>query len=189
MISIKIKILISILTCFAFFCHLRWLMCIRVQFELRGSADKSLARSGRKQATVTILGIYSTYSPRSSVHFLARCSNFCKPLKKNQNVVRPTMFARQQWPPRQTKNGDLSIVFSVQGMGGSPTGPDSENMVGDQDTGSTGRPVSSGLHVLGEPWHCPARTKGPLVTFLRCGVFPSKCPSIAPTEMSNTPRW
>jgi len=29
------------------------------------------------------------------------------------------------------------------GTGGSPTGPDPENRVGDQDTGSPGRPVSS----------------------------------------------
>ena len=49
---------------------------------LRRGAGKSLARPGRKQATVTKLGIYSTHSPRSSIHFLARCSNFCKPLKK-----------------------------------------------------------------------------------------------------------
>jgi len=35
---------------------------------IRGVADKSLARPGRKQATVTKLGIYSTYSPQSSVH-------------------------------------------------------------------------------------------------------------------------
>jgi hypothetical protein len=33
----------------------------------------------------------------------------------------------------------LSIVFSVQGTGGSPTGPDTENRVGDQDIGSPGR--------------------------------------------------
>jgi len=39
----------------------------------------------------------------------------------------------------------LSIVFSVQGTGSSPMGPDPENRVGDQDTGSPGRPVSSGL--------------------------------------------
>ena len=50
---------------------------------VRGGADKSIARPGRKQATVTKLGIYSSYSPRSSIHFLARCSNFCKPLTKN----------------------------------------------------------------------------------------------------------
>jgi len=45
---------------------------------IRRSADKSLARPGRKQATANKLGIYSTYSPRSSIHFLARCFNFCK---------------------------------------------------------------------------------------------------------------
>ena len=32
---------------------------------------------------MTKLGIYSTYTPQSSIHFLAHCSNFCKPLKKN----------------------------------------------------------------------------------------------------------
>ena len=47
-------------------------------------ADKSLARPGRKEATATKLGFYSTYSPRSSIHFLARCSNFCKPLKNSE---------------------------------------------------------------------------------------------------------
>jgi len=49
---------------------------------IRGGADKFLARPGKKPATATKLGIYSTHSPRSSIHFLARCSNFCKPLKK-----------------------------------------------------------------------------------------------------------
>jgi hypothetical protein len=44
----------------------------------------------------------------------------------------------------------LSIFFSVQGTGGSPTGPDPENRAGDQDNGSPGRPVSSGLQVPGE---------------------------------------
>ena len=120
--------------------------------EIRRGADKFLARTGRKHATVTKLGIYSTYSPRSSVHFLARCSNFCKPLKKNQKVVRPNRSPRQQWLPRRTKNGDLSIVFffPVQVTGGSPTEPDPENRVVDQDTGSPGRPVSSGLQVPDE---------------------------------------
>ena len=59
-----------------------------------GGADKSLARPGKQQATATKLGIYSTYSPRSSIDFLARCSNFCKPLKKIQKLVRPT---RSPW--------------------------------------------------------------------------------------------
>ena len=44
----------------------------------------------------------------------------------------------------------FNCFFSVQGTGGSPTEPDPENRVGDQDTGSPGRPVSSGLQVSGE---------------------------------------
>ena len=56
-------------------------------FYIGGGADKSLARPGRKQATVTKLGIFSIHSPRSSIHFLARRSNICKPLKKKiQNL-------------------------------------------------------------------------------------------------------
>jgi len=61
------------------------------------------------------------------------------------------------------KSGDLSIVFSVQGTGGSPMGPDLEIRVGDEDIGRTGRPVSYGFQVPGEPGHCRAT----LVTFLR----------------------
>ena len=62
-----------------------WLCCAELP-KLRcvlAGADKLLARPGRKQATATKLGIYLTYFPRSSIHFLARCSNFYKPLKKN----------------------------------------------------------------------------------------------------------
>jgi len=59
------------------------------------------------------------------------------------------------------KNGELSIFFSVQGTGGSLTGPNPENMVADQDTGSPGMPVSSGLHVPDESGHCHARTRPP----------------------------
>jgi len=122
---------------------------------IRWGAGKTLARPGRKQATATKLGIYSTHSPRRSIHFWARCSNFCKPLKKKikRLSVQPGHRGRND-----LRVGDLSIVFSVQGTGGSPTGPDLENRVGDQDTGSPGRPVSSGLQVLGEPGHC-ARTR------------------------------
>jgi len=63
---------------------------------IQGGADKSLARPGKKQATATKLWIYSTYSPRSSIHFLARFSDFCKPLKKIQKFVHPTRSPRQQ---------------------------------------------------------------------------------------------
>jgi len=51
------------------------------------------------------------------------------------------------------------LFFSVQGIDGSPTGPDPENRVSDQDSGSPDRPVSSGLQVAGEPGHCRARTR------------------------------
>ena len=50
--------------------------------HVREGADKSLTRPGRKEATATKLGIYSTYSPRSAIYFLARCSYLRKPLKK-----------------------------------------------------------------------------------------------------------
>jgi len=53
-------------------------------------ADKFLARPGRKQATATKLGIYSRYSPQSSINLIVRCYNFSKPLKKIQNAIRPT---------------------------------------------------------------------------------------------------
>jgi len=66
-----------------------------VRLYVRGGADKSLTLQGRKQATATKLGIYLTYSPRSSVHFLACVSNFCKPLKKKiQKVVYPSRSPR-----------------------------------------------------------------------------------------------
>jgi len=55
----------------------------------------------------------------------------------------------------------FQLFFSVHGTDGSPTGPDPENRVGDQDTGNPGRPVSSGLQVLGVPGLCRARTRPP----------------------------
>ena len=74
--------------------------------EIRGGADKSLARPGRQQATATKLGIYSTYSPRSSIHFLAQCSNFWKPFKKksqgcpsNQVSAAAMTASDEKWPP------------------------------------------------------------------------------------------
>ena len=106
-------------------------VCFNIIHVLRGGADKSLSRPGRKQATATELGIYSN-SSRSSIHFVARGSSFCKirNQKKNQKFVRPTRSPRQQWPTRRTKKGEFSIAFSVQETGGSPTLPDPENRVG-----------------------------------------------------------
>ena len=50
------------------------------------------------------------------------------------------------------------FFFLVQGTGGSPTGPDMENRVEDQDIGSPSRPGSSGLQVPGEQGICLAKT-------------------------------
>ena len=129
--------------------------------KLWGDADKSLAQPGRKQATVTKLGIYSTYSPQSSIHFLARCSIFCKLLKKNWEswpsnqvyTAAMTSASAEKWRP-------INCFFSP-GNRCSPTGPDPENRVGDQDIGSPGRPVSSGFQVPSELGHCHARTRPP----------------------------
>jgi hypothetical protein len=57
------------------------------------------------------------------------------------------------------KKDDYSIFLSVQRTVGSPTEPEPENRVVDQDIGSPGRPVSSGLQVSGEMGHCRARTR------------------------------
>ena len=56
---------------------------------------------------------------------------------------------------------NFQMFFSIQGTGSSPTGPDPENGVDDQDNGSSGKPVSSGLQVAGEQGHCRARTRPP----------------------------
>jgi len=58
---------------------------------------------------------------------------------------------------------------------------------GDQDTGSPGRPVSSVLQVPGLPGNCRARTKQTWWNLRK--VYPSKYPTIAAAEMSNTPLW
>ena len=62
-----------------------------------------------------------------------------------------TSASDEKWPPFN--------CFSVQGTGGSPMGPDPENRVRDQEPGSPGRPVSSGLQVSGETGYCRARTR------------------------------
>ena len=152
-----------------------------------GLLIKSLARSGRKQATLTKLGIYSTHSPQSSIHFLARCSNFCKTLKKIRILSAQPGLQGSNDLRVGRKMANFQLFFSVQRTGGSPMGPDPENRVGDQDTGSPGRPVSSVLQVSGEPGHSRARTGHSWWTSR--GVFPSKSPSVAPTQTINNPRW
>jgi len=69
------------------------------------------------------------------------------------------------------KKGDLSIVFSVQETGGSLTGPDMENRVGDQGTGSPGRPVSSGLPSARWAGTLSCKNKTTLLTFPLLAFF------------------
>jgi hypothetical protein len=136
-------------------------LVVCAESHVRGFADKSLARPRRKQATAMKLGIYSTYSTRSTKYFLVRCSNFCKPLKKNKKFFLPTRFPRLKLPLRRKKNDDCSIEFSVLRTDGSPTGPDRENRVGDQDIGTPGRPVLLLLQVPGGSGCCRERTQQP----------------------------
>jgi hypothetical protein len=161
-------------------------LCIRIMFT-RG-ADKSLARSERRQSTATKFRIRSTHSPRSSVHFLlARCYNFFKPLKK----IRWFSFQPGLRGSRNLRVGrkmaTFKLFFSVQRTGGSLTGPDPEIRLGVQDVWSPGRPISSGLQVPGEPGRCCARTKLPW--WPSRGVLTLKCSKIAPAVMSNTSLW
>jgi len=86
--------------------------------------------------------------------------------------------------PMSDEKWQSSNCFSVQGTGGSRTGPDLENKVGDQDIGSPSRPVSSELQV---GWGIVVQEQDPLGDLPAAGVFSSKCPSIAPAEVSNTP--
>ena len=109
--------------------------------------------------------------PRSSVHFFASCSNFCKPLKKNSETCPSSQVSAAAMTSPSDEKWRPFNCFLVQGTGGNPTMADPENRVGDQDTGSPGRPVSSGLQVPGEPEHCCARPRSPLVTFPRHFFF------------------
>ena len=129
---------------------------------IRGGADKSLARPGRKKATATKLGIYSTYSPRSSIHFLAFCCKFWKPFKKKIRTlsVQRGLRGSNDFSVGR-KMATFQLFFSVQGTGSSPTWPDPENRVGNQDIGRRGRPFSYGLQVSGEPGHFRAGKRPP----------------------------
>ena len=125
-----------------------------------------------KKTTATKLEIYSTYSPRSSIHFLARCSNFCSHSKKFRNLaVQPGLRGSNDLRVGRKMAIFQMFFFLVQGTGGSPMGPDPENRVGDQDVRSPGRPVSFRLQVPGEPGHCRARIRLPW--WSSRGDFPS----------------
>ena len=65
-----------------------------------------------------------------------------------------TSASDEKWRP-------FNCFFSVQETDGSPTGPDPKNRVGDQEMGTLGKPVSSGLQVPRQTGHCRARKRNP----------------------------
>jgi hypothetical protein len=80
-----------------------------------------------------------------------RAKDFSAPSRKTQFCQITYLVIYSGADKTSVRPTSLSIVFSVQGTGGSPKGPDPENRVCDQDIGSTVRPVTSGLQVSGEP--------------------------------------
>ena len=125
-------------------------------------ADKSLSRAGREQATATKLGIYSTYSPRSSIHFLARCSNFCKPLKKKSGCPSNQISAAAMTSASDKKWRTFNCFFQFREQVVVRRGQIRRiEWVIKKLEAQVGQFFFSGLHVPGEPEHCRARTRSP----------------------------
>ena len=154
--------------------------------HIRVGAGKSLARPGRKQAAATKLGIYSTYSPRSSVHFLAGCSNFCKSLKKFRRLsVQPGLRGSNDLHVRR-KMATFQLFFQSR----------KQVVVRRGQIRRIGWVIKALEAQVGQfLWVASARWAGglscknktPLVTLPR--HFSFKHLSFAPAEMSNTRRW
>ena len=83
---------------------------------IRGDDEKSLTRPGRKKATTTKPRIYSTHSPRSSIHFLARCSNSCNSHKnKIHKAVRQPGLRGSNDPRVRRKMATFQLLFFSPG--------------------------------------------------------------------------
>jgi len=154
-----------------------------------GGAGKSLALPGRKQATVTKIGIYSTYSPRSSIHFLARWSNFCKPLKRNsEGYLYNQVFAATMTSTSDKKLRPSNCFFQSRELVVVRWGQI-------RRIGWVIKTLEAQVRqfLLGCKW--PVRRgivtqeQDPLGDLTAAGIFPSRCSSIAPAEMSNTRCW
>ena len=154
----------------------------------RRDADKSLARPGRKQATATKLGIYSIHSPWSSIHVLARCSNFGKPFKKKFRTlsVQPGLRGSNDLRAGR-KMATIQLLFQSREQVVVRRGQIRRIWLVIKKLEAQVGQFFSGMQVPGEPGHCRARTRPPFRPSR--GIFPSKCSSVAPAEMSNTPRW
>ena len=151
-------------------------------------AGKSLARTGRKQATETKLGNYSVYSQRSSIDFLALWYNFWKPLIKIRKFVRPTGLHSSNDLRIGRKMATFQLIFQsreqvvvrrslIRRIGWMMT---LEAQVGQFLVGCK-CPVSHGIVVQEQD---PLGDLSAALAF-----FPTECPSVAPAEMSNTRRW
>jgi len=136
-----------------------------------------------KQATANKLGIYSKYFLRSSIHFLARCSNFCKPLKKIKVFPFNQVSAAEMIPRRKKMIFQLNFQSSKQMVvrrglfvkirwGSIYWNPREARLLWLKLPSEQGRFRESKKH----PW------------WTYSSGFPSKCPSIAPAEISNSPR-
>ena len=133
------------------------------------------------------LGIYSTYSPRSSIHFLTHCSNFCKPLKNNSegcpsNQVSTAAMTSASGRKMVTKQlffqpREQVVVQRGQIWRIGWVTKTLEFKVGQFLQGCK-FPVSRVIVV---------KEQDSLGDLPVAGIFPSKCPSIAPAEMSNIP--
>ena len=155
---------------------------------MRGGADKSLDRPGRKQGTEIKLGIYSTYSPRSSIHFLARYSNVCKTLKKNS----------ERCPSNQVSAAEMISASDEKWRHSNCFFHSTEQVVVRRGqirrTGWMVRTLGAQVGQFLVGCKCPV-TRGifvqeqdPLCVLPAAGFFPSKYPSSALAEMSNIPR-
>ena len=133
---------------------------------------------GNKQAAETKLGIYSTYSPRSSIHFLARCSIFSKPLKRTRWLsVQPHLGGSNEFRVGQ-KMVTFQLLFQSREQVVVRRGKirrigwvikTLEAQVRQFFLGCK-CPVSRGIFVQEQD----------LLGDLPAALFPSKCPSIAP---------
>ena len=70
----------------------------------------SLSLTRKETSCSDQLGTCSTYSSWSSVHFLARCSNFCKALRKIQKVICPTRSPRQSREQVVVRQGQIRRI-------------------------------------------------------------------------------
>jgi len=128
-------------------------------YDKRG-ADKSLARPGRKQATVTKLGIYATYAPTKLNTLLSPLLYLLRATQKNSegfpsnqvSAAAMTCASDEKWRTFncffQSRKQVVVRRGQIRRIGW--VSKTLETQVGQ---------FFSGLQVPGEPGHCRARTR------------------------------